>query len=161
MGKRITCRIAVLAAVWMMICCTGCTSLKDIRNIRIESFNIKSLSIKGLDSVEAIASVSVDNPAKDISVSGIDGTLYKSGKNLGTFTIAPFEIGGRGLDTATVSCSLKLSPDLSPLALMSLARDFDISDCTMDVNARARIGKSPWKKFELKDIPVKNIINSL
>ena len=159
MGKKTTCRILAFMAVCTILCSTGCTNLKDIRNIRIESFSIKSLSIKGLDSADAVFEVCVDNPAKDIAISYLDGVLYRSGKALGTFTIAPFDIEGRSSDRTDVGCSIRLAPGISPLTLMSMARDFDISDCTMDVTARARVGKSPQKKLTLKDIPVKRLIN--
>ncbi len=161
MDKATTGRIIALMAVWLLLCCTGCANLKDIRNISIRSFNVRSLSIKGLDTAAAVLEVGVDNPAGNIEVTGIEGTAYREGKVLGTFRIEPFSVEGRTSCTVEAACTLGLAPSVSPLALMSMASDFDISQYTVDINLQAKVGKGPKKKLSVKDIPLERIINEL
>lgn len=158
MVKSITGRLVALTAVFLLICSTGCANLKDIRNVSFQSFKIKSLAINGFDSADAVLEVIVDNPAKDIDVSVLEGTAYKSGKPIGSFSFAPFAIGGRTTDTVTVSCTARLASGLSPLGLMSLASGKGISECTVDLTLRGRTGKSPQKRLHMKDIPLKHIV---
>lgn len=161
MEKRIIGRITTFLAALVLLCSQSCANLKDIRDISIRSFDVRSLSIKGFDSADAVLEITVENPARDISVSSVEGTAYRSGKPLGAFSLEPFSVKGRSTDTVTVNCSVRLDPSLSPLALMSIATEKLSDGFTMDITIRARIGKSPEQKVRLQNVPLENIVKEL
>ena len=158
MDKSLTGRLVALSAVLLLLCCTGCASLKDIRNVSLRSFTVKSLNINGFDSADIIFEAAVYNPAKNIDISLLEGTAYKSGKPIGSFSMEPFSVEGRTEGTVTAGCTVRLAPGLSLTDIMSMASDFNISEYTVDITVRGRIGKSPKKKFMLKDVPAEYII---
>ncbi len=151
--------IAVLAAV-AVLCCTGCAGLKDIRDMNILSFNMKSLSLRGLEDISATLEATVDNPARNITVESLDGTAFRNGKTLGTFLVQPFTIPGRDTSEVEIDCRLAIDKDFPALELMGIASHFNADEFTVDITLKARIGKGACHKVSFKEIPLKYFIDN-
>lgn len=149
--------IGIFLAAAIILCCTGCS---NIRNIRISSAEVTSISIRGLSSLDAGLDVTVDNPSRTIEILSAEGIIFQSGKELGTFSVEPLTIPGRSVSTIPAEGNLRLT-GLSPLAIMAQARDLDISVFSIDLKIKARFGKGPAKNFTVKNIPLEQLIKSI
>lgn len=159
MVKRIKYGILIYLCVGLVLCCTGCANLKDVRDICLKGFSIESLKVESLDNIQADIAATIYNPAKTIKVSLLEGTAYRKGKILGTFSSGPFTVEGRTESTPTLSCTMTLDPSAGPGTLLSVVSSgFDVRDYTVDIKLKARIGKGVSKRLSMKDVPLENII---
>ena len=133
MKNAFTGKIALFLTAWLLLCCTGCANLKDMRDISIRDFRVESLSVESLRKLDA----------------GL------------TFTADSLTVPGKAVSELPVALRMELDPAVSPLSLMSMASDADAGDFTADITLKARLGKGPGKKFTLRDIPLKDIISNL
>lgn len=161
MKNAFTGKIALFLTAWLLLCCTGCANLKDMRDISIRAFRVESLSVESLRKLDAGLTLTVDNPAKGIEITAMEGTVYRKGSRLGTFTADSLTVPGKAVSELHVALRMELDPAVSPLSLMSMASDADAGDFTADITLKARLGKGPGKKFTLRDIPLKGIISNL
>lgn len=139
---------------------TGCSNLKELKNIRATSARVESFRISSLKTVDAVFDIAVDNPAKDITLSDINGTIEQNGEVIGNFSAAPLDIPGRTQSTIRVKGRVELAPGLSPIKIMSLVNNADLDSFTASVSLKAGIGKKAGKRFSFKRIPISGIIRN-
>ena len=152
--------IAYFTVFAVMLTSTGCASIKDLRNIRVSSSKVESFRISGLKTIDAAMSVTIDNPAKDISISDIHGIVERNGEIIGTFYAEPLTIEGRSESTLTVRGRLELAPDMSPLRIMSIINNSSPDAFTVTSNIKAKLGKGISKGLSFKRIPVSELIRN-
>ncbi len=152
--------IAYFTVFAVMLTSTGCASIKDLRNIRVSSSKVESFRISGLKTIDAAMSVTIDNPAKDISISDIHGIVERNGEIIGTFYAEPLTIEGRSESTLTVRGRLELAPDMSPLRIMSIINNSSPDAFTVTANIKAKLGKGISKGLSFKRIPVSELIRN-
>lgn len=157
MKKNITSKIIMLLAAVIFCCSTGCSNIK---NIRISSVRIASISVKGLRSVEADVAVQVQNPSKELNVSEFKGTIKDmSGKEIGIFNAVPLTIPARSDSEHTVHGTLELAQGFSPISFLSGYPAYRLENLKVDLNIKAGFGKNGIQKnFRFKDIPAESII---
>lgn len=143
-----------------MLAITGCANIKDLRNISVSSTKIESFRISGLKTIDAAMSVTIDNPAKDISISDIHGIVERNGETIGTFYADPLTIDGRSESTVTVNGRLELAPDMSPLRIMSIINHSSPDAFTVTASIKAKLGKGISKGLTFKRIPVSELIRN-
>ena len=71
----------------LMLCMAGC---KDIKDIRVTSVKLESISPRGFKSMDLHISAEVYNPARQVKISEIDGSVIHSGKIIGKLAMDPF-----------------------------------------------------------------------
>lgn len=144
-----------------MLASTGCSSIKDLRNIRISSTKVESFGISGLKTANAVISVTIFNPAKDIGISDIEGIVERYGETIGKFYAEPLIIEGRCESTVTVKGKMELAPGISPLAVMSFLHNSGPEAFTVTASFKAKLGKGIAKGVTLKRIPVADLIRNI
>ena len=141
-----------------MLCLTGCKGVKDIR---VTSVELESFSTKGLKSMDIFVKVGVDNPAKQVKISEIDGSLKHSGKVIGKLAVDPFILGAKTSDLYTLKANVSLAQGAGLKELMVLATPGGLEGCTVDISAKATYGKGAVMPLKMKDIPLKELLDKI
>ena len=113
MEKRYSRLLALMLAA-MLVFLAGCQKIKDIR---ITSANITSLSVKGLKGADVSLAVGVFNPSVQISVSEIEGEVKHSGKIIGRVAIAPVIIKAKSEETYDLEAVVSIAEGVTFAAM--------------------------------------------
>ena len=140
----------------VMFCLTGCKSVKDIQ---VTSVDVESVSLKGMKGLDIFLKVGVDNPAKQVKISEIEGSLMHSGKVIGKLAMDPFILGARTADIYTLKANISLAKGAGFKELMLLAAPDGLDGCTVDFSAKATYGKVTTMPIKMKDIPLKELLD--
>jgi hypothetical protein len=154
--RRKSVNILAYFVLAVMFCLTGC---KDVKDIKVTSVEVESISARGLRSVDIFLKVGVDNPAKQVRVSEIEGSLVQSGKVIGKLAMDPFILGARTSDIYTLKANVSLAQGAGLKELMVLASPDGLNGCTVDFSAKATVGKSAKMPVKMKDIPLKELLD--
>ena len=141
-----------------MLSLTGCKGVKDIT---VNSVELESLSTKGLKSMDVYLKVGVDNPAKQVKIFDVDGSLNHSGKVIGKLAMDPFILGARTDDVYVLKATLSLAQGAGLKDLMVLMDKKGLDQCTVDVSAKAAYGKAATMPIKMKDIPLKKLLDKI
>ena len=139
-----------------VLCLTGCKNVKDIQ---VTSVEVESVSLKGMKSLDIFLKVGVDNPAKQVKISEIEGSLKHSGKVIGKLAMDSFILGARTADVYTLKANVSLVQGAGFKELMSLAAPDGLDGCTVDFSAKATYGKAAVMPIKMKDIPLKELLD--
>ena len=142
----------------MMLCLTGCKGPKDIT---VDSFEIESLSTKGLKSMDVYLKVEVNNPAKQVKIYDVDGSLKHSGKVIGKLAMDPFILGAKTSDMYVLKATVSLAQGAGLKDLMVLMDKKGLDRCTIDLSAKAAYGKAVTMPINMKDIPLKKLLDKI
>jgi len=154
--KRI---IGIIAAVLACIMLSGCSDLRNIKNIRPTSYKIESIVPAGLKSIDFKLTLGIDNPAMYLKIDGATGRICRLGKELGTFSVEPVALEGHCEGKYLLSGNVSLSSGVSILQIMRLASDFKMEEYTLDLNAPVKLKSGAGKKVKLTDVPISELFN--
>lgn len=149
-------RILVIFAAIAMVVLSSCSKISQIE---VKSCSVASVSLSGLRGVVGQLLLEVDNPALQFTLEDIEGVLYYKGEEYVNYNADPVTINARTTAVYPLDCKASLSPNVSLLQLMSLARQFDLADFTTDIHAKVRLKSGAAKGFTFKDIPIKDLLN--
>lgn len=141
----------LLAALLMM---QGCAKMKQIR---IVSCDVESVSMHGMRGLSAVLSAGVDNPAATLELSDIEGTLYAGNDVLGSFSAGSLTLAGRSVSENSVPVDFTLDRSVSFMEIVSLLRNLDLEGITMDISFRAKIKGGVARKMKFVRIPVSRL----
>lgn len=148
-------KIVVLALLTALFLLSGCQKIKDIR---VTSTKITSLSISGLRGADIALEIGVDNPAQQISLSEIEGELKHSGKVLGRVAVAPVVLKPKTQETYHIDAKVSIAEGATLRDLMMFTDFKKLAECTVDMSAVAKLKGAGKKKVALKDIPMKELL---
>ena len=156
--RRKSVNILAYFVLAVMFCLTGC---KDVKDIKVTSVEVESISARGLRSVDIFLKVGVDNPAKQVRVSEIEGSLVQSGKVIGKLAMDPFVLLARSSETYTLKANVSLAKGAGLKDLMLLADQKGLNECTVDISAKAAYGKGAPMPVKMKNIPLKELLDRI
>ena len=139
-----------------MLCLTGCKNVKDIK---VTSVELESVSMKGMKSLDVFIKVGVDNPARQVKISEIEGSLKHSGKVIGNLAMDPFILGAKTSDIYMLKANVSLAQGAGFKELMLLASPNGLDACTIDFSAKAMYAKTTPMPIKVKDIPLKELLD--
>ena len=148
-------KILVLTLISAAFMLAGCQKIKDIR---VTSTTIVSLNVRGLSGAEIILEVGVDNPARQISLSEIEGDLKHSGKVLGRVAVAPIVLKPKSQEKYNIEATVRIAEGATLRDLMMFADVRKLGECTVDVSALAKIKGGGKRRLALNDIPLKELL---
>lgn len=151
MRNRIITLLVALSAVFM----TGCS---NIRNIELKSCALDSISMAGLRGINATLLLEIDNPALQFGLEDIEGVLYRNGEEYVTYKADPIKVDARTCAVYPLPCSATLSPEVSLIQVLSMARNFNLEEFTTDIHAKLRLKNGVAKGFTFRDIPIKDLM---
>ena len=145
--------VVLMAAV--MLGLTGCNKLKQIR---VTSFDIEAVSPQGLRSLNVFVAVGVDNPAFQIGLSEIEGTLKYSGKIIGKLAMDPFTLQAKSAEIYHLKALVSLAEGAGLRDLAVLMDQEALNECQVDIQVRPELKSGLAKTITLKDIPPKKLL---
>jgi hypothetical protein len=146
---------AMALALLLVVFSSSCSRIKDIR---LASCSVESVSPIGLHGLSAELAVQIENPAMQFSLSDIQGTLFHKGNPIIVYDAEPIEVAGHSVAVYPLPCTATLSPGVRLMDIISLMRGYDVNDFTMDVSAKVRLRSGLSKTLRFKDIPVKDLL---
>lgn len=150
-----------ISALLTLLLAVGCADIKKLEDLEVVSVKVENVIPNGLRGVGLVLSVEVDNPGAELSLSEISALLEHSGKVLGRVAVDPFTLLGKTTDTYRLEADLTLGEDATILDLGRLLDKKTLENALVDVSAKVRIKKSPAKRIELNDIPLKKLIDAV
>ena len=112
--------------------------------------------MKGLDIYLAVG---IDNPAFQIGLTEINGSLTYSGKILGRLAMDPVTIYGKSAEIYHLKANVRLAEDATLKDLMILADPQKLYECMVSISVRPVLKSGLSVPIELKDIPLKKLLN--
>ena len=151
-------KVLALLLMAFMFALAGC---KDIKDIRVTSVKLESISPRGFKSVDLHISAEVYNPARQVRLTEIDGSLIHSGKVIGKLAMDPFILAPKSFEKYNLKANVSLAQGAGFKDLMILADPQKLNECTVDVSAKAAYGKGAPMPVKRKNIPLKELLNSI
>lgn len=149
----------LISIAFMVLLLGSCAKVKQLG---VTSFELDSVTPRGLRALTLTMSVGVHNPAKEITLSEISGEAVVSGKVIGNVAVAPVVLTARKDSSYTVKADLTLAEGVSVFEVLALAKDRSaIENGTANVYAKAKLKGGPSKKIKMEDVPLKKLLEFL
>lgn len=156
MRKR-TYRLLVVILSLMLPLLGGCKKVKDIK---VTSVQVEAISPQGLKGLNVFLAVGIDNPAFQIGLEDIHGTLKHSGKVLGRMAMDPFVVQARSAEIYHLKAFLSLGEDATLRDLIMLTDMERLNECMIDVSAIPRLKSGLGTPITIKNIPLKKLLEN-
>lgn len=153
--KKLIGKLAFALLVVAVLCVTGCGDVKDIK---VTSVDIESISLKGFRGADVDLAVGIDNPAFQVELSEIEGSLKLSGKVLGRMAMAPFILHARSTEIYHLKTNVSIEHGVTLKELMALTDMETLNSCTVDVSVRATLKSGVSKVLKFNDIPMTELL---
>jgi hypothetical protein len=140
----------------MLLTLGGCGKVKDIK---VTSVKVESIAPQGLQGINVFLAVGIDNPAFQIGLEDINGALKHSGKVLGRVVMDPFTVQARSAEIYHVRAFVTLGEEATLRDLLMLTDMAKLNECTVDVSATPRLKSGLGAPIDIKDIPLKKILD--
>lgn len=145
--------IVIMSLVVLML--SGCKNVKDIK---VTSVQIESISPQGLKGINVYLAVGIDNPAFQIGLEDIHGALKHSGKVLGRMTLDPFVLQAKSAEIYHMKAFVSLGEDATLRDLLMLTNVDRLNECTIDVSAVPRLKSGLGAPLTFKNISLKELL---
>lgn len=155
--KKLIQKLSMALLCAATLCLSGCG---DIRDLEVTSVQIESIAPNGLRGVNVWLAVGIDNPAFQVGLSEIEGTLKLSGKVLGRMTMDPMVLQRRSAEIYHVKAFVSLGEDARLRDLLMLTDMNKLNECTIDVSATPRLKSGLGTPLTIKDISVKKLLEN-
>lgn len=148
-------KLLIITLSIMLPMLTGCKKIKDIK---VTSVKLEAISPEGLKGLNVFLEVGIDNPAFQIGLEDIHGTLKHSGKVLGRVSMDPFTVQARSAEIYHLRAFVTIGEDATIKDLLKLTDMAQLQECTVDVSATPRLKSGLGAPITLKDIPLKKLL---
>ncbi len=143
--KRIT---AILCLCILIL--SGCS--KTYKDIKVTSFEVISITPKGLNQVDALVDVGIYNPIVGFEVTDVLGVLKMDGEPCVNINTDQLTISGKTEKVYRIPLHGELEPGFNPLSLLKVAQTLDFSGFTADVNGKVSLRGGIGKTIALKGL---------
>lgn len=156
--KKIIRRLALALLVALVVCVSGCKPIEKVKQIKVTSVQIEGISPVGLRSINVWLAVGIDNLSIHVGLSDISGALKLSGKVLGRVAVDPFDLRGRSAEIYHLKARISIEKGVTLNELLTLLDMETLNKCTLDVSVRGTVKGGISKVFDIKDIPMKKLL---
>ena len=153
--KKLLQKLSMALLCAAVLCLTGCG---DIRDLEVTSVQIESITPNGLRGVNVGLAVGIDNPAFQVGLSEIEGSLKLSGKVLGRMAMAPFVLRARSAEIYHLDASLSIEQGVTLMEILSLTDMETLNKCMVDVSVKATLKGGISKRLKYNDIPLTDLL---
>lgn len=133
----------------------GCSKVKDIK---VTSCGIESLTPKGFRSVDAVLAIGIDNPAFAFRIEGLDGVVKYKGEELATYTADTISVDGRCVKVYDLPCSATLNDGIPLSRILSFLKKGDLEGFTTDIKARVKLRGGAGTTLKFNDLDLKKLM---
>lgn len=147
-----------LALVLLSAVLLSLTSCGDVRDISVTSVDIESISLNGFRGADVALAVGIHNPAFQVGLSEIQGSLKLSGKVLGRMAMDPFILHARSTEIYHLKTSVSIEQGVTLRELVALTDMESLNKCTVDVSVRATLKNGVSTVLRFNDIPMTDLL---
>ena len=145
----------------MLVAVLSLSGCKNVKDIRVTSAKLETISFQGLKSLGVHLAVGIDNPARmQVTLEDINGAVKHSGKVIGRLAMDPFVLQARSAEIYHLKGLVTLGEDATLRDLMMLADMTRLNECMVDVSLKARLKNGVTAPINVKDIPLKKLLDS-
>ncbi len=155
--KNSTRKLLIVLLVMTSFVLGGCRKIKDIS---VTSVKLEAISPQGFKGLNVYVAAGIDNPALQIGLEDIQGTLKHSGKIIGRLAMDPFVLQARSAEIYHLRGFVTLGEDATLRDLMMLTDAARLNECMVDVSLKARLKNGAAAPVNIKDIPLKKLLDS-
>ena len=146
----------------LLLVCTAVlvlASCGNIKEILPTTWEIGSISPKGLYSVEVNFKLGIYNPSMQIALSDIFAEVVVNGKVIGNVSVAPFVLEAKSEKVYDMNALLALNKGYSILNLLPLMKDpAALKNAHVNVRVRATLKNGLSKELRWDAIPVAELM---
>ena len=142
-------RVIALLSVCLLLLC-GCS--KTYKDIKVTSFEVISITPRGLNQVDALVDVGIYNPIVGFEVADVLGVLKMDGTPCVDITSDQLMISGKSEKIYRIPLHGELEPGFNPLSLLRVVQTMDFSAFTADISGKVSIRGGLGKNIEMKDL---------
>ena len=132
--------------------------LYSFQDIKITSWELGSLSPRGLSAFDAVLNLEVDNPAPQVSLSEMTAVIKLDQVPCLHLTADDITLVPHRRAWYTASFHGSLDENFNPFTFLQLIRQPDLAQLTMDVQFKGTLRSGLGKHFEYTDIPLKELM---
>lgn len=148
-------RFLICLAAFFMLC--GCA--KTYKDIKVTSFDLVSVSPRGLTKVDVMIDLGLDNPIVGFEVFDACGVVKLDGEPALTVTSDQLVVAGHASKVYRIPLQGEIASGFNPLGLLSLAKEMDLSRFTADISAKVSLRGGVGKKIDMKDVPLGELLD--
>jgi hypothetical protein len=153
--KKLVQKLSFVLLCAAVLCLSGCG---DIRDLKVTSVEIENVALNGFRGVDVALAVGIDNPAFQVGLSEIKGSLKLSGKVLGRMTMDPFVLRARSAEVYHLKASLSIEQGVTLTEVLSLMDKQTLDKCLVDVSVVATLKGGVSKRLNFNDIPLTDLL---
>lgn len=145
--------ILIAAAVMMSAFLTGCDDADDLK---ITSFELVSVTPRGMNGLEALVNVGVHNPNVAFELSDMVGTLKLEDDPCLSLSADQLIVDGKSDKIYSIPVHGKLAEGFNPFQLLRIINGYslDFDELTVDISGKVAMRGGIGKKVEINDIKV-------
>ena len=147
-------RILILA-LWLPVL-ASCSGVKDIR---ITSCSIMSLTPNGLKSLGAVLALGIDNPIMAFDIQDLAVEVMRGESSFATFSAGELPVERKCTKVYPLSCSGAIDRSVPLMELLKLAATKDFSDFTVNMQARIKLKCGLGARLRFKNIKITDLIS--
>jgi hypothetical protein len=155
MVKKLIHKLSLALLCALTLCLAGCG---DIRDLKVTSVDIENISLNGLRGANVALAVGIDNPAFQVGLSEIEGSLKLSGKVLGRMAMDPFVLHARSAEVYHLKASLRIEQGVTLAEILALTDMETLNKCMVDVSVMATLKNGVSKRLTFNDIPLTDLL---
>lgn len=148
-------RILVLA-----LCLPVLASCSGVKDIKVSSCSIMSITPNGLKALNAMLALGIDNPIMAFRIEDLDGEIKRGEISFATFSAGDLPVERKCVKVYPLSCSGAIDRSVSLLDMLKIAASGDFSDFTVNLNVRIKLKCGIGAKLHFKDIKVTDLMSS-
>ena len=135
----------------------GC-GVQKLRQLKITSWTIESVSLRGLRSLEAGMTLGIDNPGTKVTLEDISGIIFYKGEEFLHYTAEPLTLEPRRTAEYPCRCILNIDDSKSILDVLAALPGYSPEFITTDLSAKVRVNGILSKNVSFKNIPIERLI---
>lgn len=149
-------RILLLLALALLL--AGCKG-KGIKDIKVTSVRIISVTPVGLNGLTALVEVGVHNPTVAFELTDINGLARFKGQDALNVTADQLIVSGHTDKIYRIPVQGEIADGFNPLQLVRLVADENaFDDLTISVKGKVALRGGLGKKIEIKEIPLSSLM---
>lgn len=146
-----------------MILLSGCKG-RSLKDIKVNSLEIVSLSPHGLRDIDAVVRLTVYNPSVGFELTDILGQVKYKGEEAIVITADQLMVAGKAEKTYTIPLHGTIADDFNPFQLLNLMsgsggdKKINLDDVTLDISLRPALRGGIGTTVVKKDIRVSDFL---
>jgi len=131
-----------------------------MKNVKITSFELESVSLCGLREVNTVININIDNPSIQFSINDLNAVLKYGGQECMIFEGSRIDVDAKSNKNYRVLVHGRLCDNFNPFVILGLLQSQDFEQCTLDLSGTAQAAGLK-KKLSYKDICVKDLLKKI